>query len=494
MRALHPPEFLPRLLALAMAASLGACAVGPDYQRPSAPEGVSAPAFKEGGQWKTATPASADSAKPWWSAFGDSRLDALVEEANRANQDVQVAEAQYRQAQALVQNARSDFFPTLGANASVDRQRGKNAFGVSTLGNSHAWSLDASWEPDLWGRVRRGVENASDNAQASDADLAAARLAVQASVVSDYIQLRVADAQQKLFERTLEAFRKSLKITQSQYRAGVVTRGDVELANTTLQAAQAQAVDNDLTRRQLEHAIAVLLGKTPSQFSIAQDEFALRLPEVPVGVPSELLERRPDIAGAERRAAAANAGIGVAQAAYYPSLSLTASGGFGGAGLGPWLAAPDKVWALGFALAGTLLDGGARSAQVAQARAAFDASAAQYRKTVLGGFQEVEDNLAALELLARERESQDLAVKSAREAERVALSQYRAGTTTFLSVVTAQSLALTNERTALDLQGRQFAASVALVKAVGGGWNAARLQVSAGASPAEPDKTASAGK
>jgi NodT family efflux transporter outer membrane factor (OMF) lipoprotein len=220
----------------------------------------------------------------------------------------------------------------------------------------------------------------------------------------------------------------------------------------------------------------------------------LRLPEVPVGVPSELLERRPDIAGAERRAAAANAGIGVAQAAYYPSLSLTASGGFGGAGLGPWLAAPDKVWALGFALAGTLLDGGARSAQVAQARAAFDASAAQYRKTVLGGFQEVEDNLAALELLARERESQDLAVKSAREAERVALSQYRAGTTTFLSVVTAQSLALTNERTALDLQGRQFAASVALVKAVGGGWNAARLQASAGASPDEPDKTASAGK
>ena len=475
-----------RILCLALAASLTACAAGPDYQRPASPEGATAPAFKEGSGWKTAAPASADTAQPWWTAFADPRLDALVAEAVSANQDIRIAEAQYREAQALVQNAQSAWYPKLGADASVSRARGKTPAGSTTLGNAHAWSLQASWEPDLWGRVRRADEGASDSAQASEADLAAARLAVQAELANDYIQLRVADAQQKLYQRTLEAYRKSLQITQSQYRAGVVTRSDVELANTTLQAAQAQATDTELTRRQLEHAIAVLLGKTPSSFSLPPDDLALTLPQVPVGLPSELLERRPDIAGAERRAASANAGIGFAQAAYYPTLSLTASGGFSGAGLGRWLAAPDKVWALGVALAGTLVDGGLRSAQVAQARAVFDASAAQYRKTVLAGFQEVEDNLAALALLAQERDAQDQAVRSARAAQRVSLSQYRAGTTTYLSVVTAQALALTNERTALQLQGRQFAASVALVKAVGGGWNASQLQASPG--------TASAGK
>jgi len=481
-----------RILCLALAALLTACTVGPDYRRPALPEGVAAPAFKEGGSWQTsgswkaATPASADTARPWWADFGDPQLDALVAEATSANPDIRIAEAQYREAQALVQNARSAGYPTVGVDASASRARSKTATGSTTLGNAHAWSLQAGWEPDLWGRVRRAVEGASDSAQASEADLAAAHLAIQAELANDYIQLRVADAQQKLFDRTLEAYRKSLQITQSQYRAGVVTRSDVELANTTLQAAQAQAIDTELTRRQLAHAIAVLLGKTPSTFSLPPGELALQLPQVPVGLPSELLERRPDIAGAERRAAAANAGIGIAQAAYYPTLSLTAGGGFSGAGLGRWLAAPDKVWALGAALAGTLLDGGLRNAQVAQARAVFDASAAQYRKTVLAGFQEVEDNLAALELLAQERVAQDKAVSSARAAERVSLSQYRAGTTTYLSVVTAQALALTSERTALQLEGRQFAASVALVKAVGGGWNAAQLQASA--------NTASAGK
>ncbi|VTU28004.1 efflux transporter outer membrane subunit [Variovorax sp. PBL-E5] len=494
MPGLHRPEFLPRLLCLALAASLTACAVGPDYQRPAPPEGAVAPSYREGGNWKAATPSSVDPTQPWWTAFGDPRLDALVAEANAANQDIRVAEAQYREAQALVQNAQAAWYPTVGVNVAGSRARSRSAPGPTTLGNGHAWSLNAAWEPDLWGRVRRAVEGASDTAQASEADLAAAHLTVQAAVVNDYIQLRVADAQQKLYERTLEAYRKSLQITQSQYRAGIVTRGDVALANTTLQDAQAQAIDTDLTRRQLEHAIAVLLGKTPSQFSLPPDALALRLPQVPVGVPSELLERRPDIAGAERRAASANAGIGLAQSAYYPTLALTASGGFSGAGLVSWAAAPDKVWALGAAVAGTLFDGGQRSAQVAQARAAFDASAAQYRKTVLAGFQEVEDNLAALDLLAREREAQDQAVTSARDAERVSLSQYRAGTTTYLSVVTAQALALTNERSSLELQGRQFAASVALVKAVGGGWNADQLQTRDAASPQATDKTASAGK
>jgi NodT family efflux transporter outer membrane factor (OMF) lipoprotein len=474
-----------RILCLALAAaSLAGCAVGPDYQRPALAEGVAAPAFKEIGQWKPAAPGTVDATQPWWTGFGDSRLNALVEQADAANQDIRIAEAHYRQAQALVQGAEAAWWPGVGATAGVNRGRAKNAFGVSSIGDGHAWSLQASWEPDLWGRVRRAVEGASDTAQASQADLAAARLAVQASMATDYIALRVADAQQALYTRTVEAYRKSLQISQSQYRAGVVTRADVELANTTLQSTMAQALDIEIARRQLEHAIAVLLGKTPSEFSLPPDALALTLPQTPVGVPSELLERRPDIAAAERRAASANAGIGFAQAAYYPTLSLSAAGGFAGAGFGSWLNAPDKVWSLGAALAGTLFDGGLRSAQVAQARATFDASAAQYRQTVLAGFQDVEDNLAALDLLAQERTVQDAAVQSARTAERVSLAQYRAGTATYLAVITAQTLALNNERTALQLQGRQYAASVALVKAVGGGWNASQIQASTAASPA----------
>ncbi len=325
-----------RILCLALAVSLTACAVGPDYQRPSLPEGVDAPAFKESGDWKPATPASVDATQPWWTAFGDVRLNALVEEADHANQDIRVAEAQYREAQALVQNAQSAWSPTLGGGASVSRARSLNRRRPDPVGNSHSWALQAGWEPDLWGRARRGVEGASDSAQAGDADLAAARLAIQAEVVNDYILLRVADAQQQFFTRTVEAYQKSLQITQSQYRVGVATRADVELANTTLQSTQAQAIDIEIARRQAEHAIAVLLGKTPSQLSIPPDALALTQPPVPTVLPSELLERRPVIAAAERRVASANAGIGFAQAAYYPTLSLCAAGGFAGAGFGNW--------------------------------------------------------------------------------------------------------------------------------------------------------------
>jgi len=482
-----------RILCLALAASLTACAVGPDYQRPSLPEGVDAPAFKESGDWKPATPASVDASQPWWTALGDVRLNALVEEANGANQDIRIAEAQYREAQALVQNAQSALFPTLNGDASVTRSRSKSVLGPS-VGNSHAWALQAGWEPDLWGRARRGVEGASDSAQASDADLAAARLAIQAEVATDYILLRVADAQQQLYARTVAAYQKSLQITQSQYRAGVATRADVELASTTLQSTQAQAIDIEIARRQAEHAIAVLLGKTPSQFSIPPDVLALTLPPVPALLPSQLLERRPDIAGAERRVASANAGIGFAQAARYPTLALSAAGGFSGSGFGNWFSTPDRVWALGAALAGPIFDGGLRESQVVQARAVFDAAAAKYRQTVLSGFQEVEDNLASLNLLAQERGVQEGAVTSARNAERVTLTQFRAGTTPYLAVITAQALALSNERTALQLQGRQFAASVALIKAVGGGWDTSQLQASAGASPGASGPVASTDK
>ncbi len=458
------------LLVAAIAALLAGCTVGPDYVRPAPPPGTEQAAFKESGLWRPATPATSDSGTAWWMAFGDRELDALVDEANRSNQTVQQAEAQYREAQALVQGARAAFFPTVGLGASVQRARTQSN-GAPVMGDTHGWSLQASWEPDLWGGVRRRTESALASAEASASDLAAARLAVQAAVVNNYLQLRLADEQKALFARTIEGYQKSLALTQAQYRAGVVTASDVALARNTLASAQAQAVDVDLTRRQIEHALAVLLGRAPAAFAIQPAPLAATLPQTPVGVPSVLLERRPDVAAAERRVAAANAKIGVAVAAWYPNLTLGASGGYQGLGLGPWFSTPERVWALGASLAATLFDGGARSAQVSQARAAFDAAAANYRQTVLAGFQEVEDNLAALSDLETERQAQAEAARSARESERVLLAQYRAGTTNYTSVITSQSLALSADRAVLQVQGRQFAASIALIKALGGGWS-----------------------
>ena len=467
---------LRRALAWAVFLALGVagCSAGPDYQRPAPPPGVDLPAFKESGLWRPAAPAQIDPQGRWWTAYGDAPLNALVEQANAANPTLAQAEAQYRQAQALAAGARAALYPTAGLGASVSRSRSITS-GVSSLGNAHAWSLEASWEPDLWGGARRNVEAAGDAAQASAADLAAARLAVQAAVADNYLQLRLADEQRALYASTIEGYQKALALTQAQYRAGVVTSADVALAQNTLAAAQAAAADVDLTRRQLEHALAALLGQTPGAFDLPAAPLQAELPAAPPGLPSQLLERRPDIAAAERRVAAANAQIGVAQAAYFPNLTLGASGGYQGSGFGPWFLAPGRVWALGATLAGTLFDGGARSAQVEQARANLDAAAAGYRQTVLNGFQEVEDNLAALGELAREQAAQQEAARAAHESARVLLAQYRAGTASYTAVVTAQALALTADRAVLQLRGRQFAASVALIKAIGGGWDASQL-------------------
>ncbi len=466
------------LTALCAALLMAGCAVGPDYQPPPVPGGASQAAFKEDGPWRPAAPKAADAESPWWSQFGDPQLDALVAQAMTASPTLAQASATYRQAQALVDGASAGFFPTVGASASGGRGRSKSN-GTSVLGDTHAWSLQAAWEPDFFGKVSRGAEAAADSAQASAADLAAARLALQAAVVNDYIQLRLDDRQKALYARTVAGYRDSLRLAQAQYRAGTALRSDVALAESNLASAEAQAIDIDLTRRQLEHALAVLLGRTPGEFSLPplteEAPSPLALPVTPPGLPSQLLERRPDIAGAERRVAAANAQIGVATAAYYPDFTLSASGGFSGAGLTAWARTPDKVWALGFALAASIYDGGARSAKVAQARAAFDGAAAGYRQTVLAAFQDVEDNLAALRELAREREAQNRAVTAARDSLRVVLSQYRAGTANYTTVVTTQALALTAERSALQLEGRQYAASVALVKALGGGWGTGQL-------------------
>lgn len=446
---------------------LAACAAGPDYVRPA----FDAPlAYKETGPWKTAEPQQVDSQHPWWALYGDNTLDALIVDANQANQNIAQAEAQVRQAKAIADAARAGFFPTVGATAGAGRAR-TNGNGI-VLGNAVTVGLEASWEPDLWGGVRRAVEAGKAGSQASADDLAAARLSVQATLAQDYFQLRATDRQVALYQRTVDAYRQALTLTQHQYEAGVALRSDVALAQTQLETADAQRIDLQVQRAQLEHAIAILLGKAPALFTLPVIDAPLaRLPVIPTGLPSELLERRPDIAGAERRAAQANANIGVARAAYFPSLLLSASAGSNANSLATLFSAPSRVWALGAVLAGTIFDGGLRRAHDAQAVAAYDVTVAQYRQKVLGGFQEVEDNLAVLRVLAQESVVQDRAVAAAQLSERLALSQYRAGTANYLGVVTAQALLLANQRTAVQLLGRQQIASVALIKATGGGWN-----------------------
>lgn len=457
--------------ALAAVALLAACAAGPDYVRPT----LDVPAaYKEAGSWKTAEPQAADSRQPWWEAYRDPVLNGLMQDAERANQNIRLAEAQYRQAQALADAARSGLYPNVGANVGAQRAL-TNSTGIKE-GDVYSVGLSASWVPDLWGSVRRSIESGDASAQASADDLAGAHLSIQTALAQDYLQLRITDQQRALYAATTAAYARALKLTRAQRAAGIAFASDVALAESQLTSAQAQAVDLDASRAQLEHAIAILTGRTPAQFSLAPasdaQPFAVELPATPTGLPSQLLERRPDIAGAERRAAAANANIGVARAAYYPNLVLSAGGGFSSGAFGSLFDTPSRVWSLGAALAQTVFDGGLRRAHDAQAVAAYDASVAQYKLTVLTGFQQVEDNLATLQVLDREAEFQAQAVQAGQTAERLALSQYRAGTATYLAVVTAQTLSLTNQRTAVQLRGRQLAASVSLIAATGGGWNA----------------------
>jgi len=474
----------PSLLALAAAALLSACAAGPDYVRPTLPV---PDAYKEAGGWKPADPRPAASGLAWWTAYGDPVLDGLEADAGQANQTVRQAEATYRQARALADADRAGLFPSLGIDAGAQRAR-TNTSGVKT-GDGYTLGLAAGWEPDLWGSVRRTLEGGNASAQASGDDLAAARLSIQTTLAQDYLQLRVADQQRDLYATTVEAYAKSVKLTRAQHDAGVALQSDVSSAEAQLAQAQAAAVDLEATRAQLEHAIAVLTGRAPAQFALAaapaNQPLALKMPATPAGLPSALLEHRPDIAAAERRAAAANANIGVARAAYFPQLTLSASGGFSAAALGNLFDAPARVWSLGAALAQTIFDGGLRSARTAQAEAAYDAAVAQYKATVLDGFQQVEDQLALLRLLDQEATLQDQAVRSSQQAEQSALAQYRVGTLSYLNVVTAQALSLSNQRSALQLRGRLVAASISLVAATGGGWSATDSTAVA-ANPAQP--------
>ena len=458
-----------------LAAVLAGCMVGPDYVRPVAP----APAeFKEAAGWKVAQPSDAAPRGEWWAVFNDADLDALVAQVDISNQTVLAAEARVREALAATQASRAALFPVVNANfAGVrsSRTTGTNATSSSGVANSYNLGLTASWEVDLWGGIRRGVEASSSSAQATAAELAGARLSAQALLAQDYLLLRVQDAQIALLRETVATFERSLQLTRNQYAAGIVARGDVAQAEAQLKSTQAQVMDAMLVRAQLEHAIAVLVGKPPSELAIAPKPLATVFPDIPVEVPSALLERRPDIAAAERRTASANAQIGVAQAAFFPALTLSASGGVQSSVIGSLLSLPSRYWAVGGSIAQAVFDAGLRSAQKEQAIAVYDETVANYRATVLGGFQDVEDNLAALALLAQEAALQDEAVKAAQQSAAIAINQYKAGTASYLAVVVLQATALSSERTALSIHGRRLTASVGLIKALGGGWNADAL-------------------
>ncbi len=457
---------------------LASCAIGPDYKRPEAAAQTN---FKEAGNWKIATPNDNANRGKWWEAFGDRELNILVEQVDINNQNLKLAEAKYRQAQALGASARSSFFPTISASSSATRSgRGVSnsaantsigaASGASSVSNSYNLNANFNWELDLWGRIRRQVESSNASIEASAADLASARLSAQSELASNYFQLRVTDAQKQLLDDTVAAFAKSLELTKNRYNVGVAGRVDVAQAETQLKSSQVLTLDLGIQRAQLEHAIALLIGKAPGNFTLPESKWAMTLPSIPLSLPASLLERRPDIASAERRAAAANAQIGVAMTAYYPTLSLAASGGYGGAALSDWISAPNRFWSLGPSLAATILDFGKRGAASDQAIAVYDQTVATYRQTVLQAFQEVEDNLAALRILEAEAKVQDEAVRASRESVALTLNQYKAGTISYLNVVSVQTSQLANERNAMTLAGRRLTASVALIKALGGGW------------------------
>ena len=459
------------LLYTLLTAQLTGCMVGPDYVRPEVP--VSAE-FKEVKGWKQAQPHDGTLPSKWWEIFNDPKLTELEEQVAGANQSIIQAEAQYRQAQHLVQSAQSSLLPVATLTGTFNRFKAATGQSVAVAGvrNLFGQAVNVAWEPDLWGSVRRQIEANTGNAQASAATLHSLILSSQAALAENYFQLKALDAQKALLDETVASYQKTLVITQNRYAVGVVAKADVVQAETQLETVRAQAINLGIQRAKLEHAIAVLIGKTPAELSLAVAPLTAQAPAIPLSLPSELLERRPDIAAAERKIAAANAEIGVAKAAYYPTLNLASTNGFQSTTADNLFTMARRYWALGPAgLALTLFDGGAKNAQYKQAIAAYDANVAAYRQTVLTGFQEVEDNVAALRILDEEKQAQDKAVAAANQALTLINNQYQAGTVSYINVMTAQAAALSNRQTAVQLQGQQLAASVLLVKALGGGWN-----------------------
>jgi NodT family efflux transporter outer membrane factor (OMF) lipoprotein len=476
-----------QVLAVSLVAlsALDGCVKGPKYAKPQ----VQIPAnykeitpdnFKETDNWKLARPADDVIRGKWWEVFKDSQLSALEEHVNISNQSIALADANFRAARALVKQSRSQYFPTVTTSPSIVTSRPSsrisqaNGSGTRVV-TDYSLPFDASWEPDLWGRIRNTVSASAFEAQATAADLENVRLSVQAELAFDYYQLRALDAQKQLLDSTVVAFQQALELTQVRYQTGIASDEDVAQAETQLKTTQAQATDLGILRAQLEHAIAVLTGQPASTFSISAEPLQATPPAIPFGLPSQLLERRPDIAAAERRVAEANAQIGVTKAAFFPSLVLGGSAGFESTSFLNWLTLPARFWSAGPSLAQTLFDAGRRKAVTEQAVATYDGTAANYRLTVLTAFQEVEDNLAALRILSRELGQQNDAVASAQRTLSLSTERYKSGIDSYLNVITAQTTLLTNQRTVVNLQMEQMTATVELVKALGGGWNASQL-------------------
>jgi NodT family efflux transporter outer membrane factor (OMF) lipoprotein len=474
-----------RLAFLFCLAVLTGCVVGPNYHQPSTPPAPAA--FKElpppnppNGSWKQAKPSDAQLKGKWWELYRDPQLNALEEKIAVSNQTLKASMEEYFEARDQVRVARSNYYPTLTAGPSVSRTRlsnnEPNGSKVTNFQyNTFVLQGEVSWEPDLWGAVRRSVEEARANAQASAADLANVALSLQGELASDYFEMRGLDSQQQVLDNTVKADTDYLSLTQIRFKGGVATDVDVAQAETQLETVKAQDIDVGVARAQYEHAIATLTGQPASTFSLAPAPLTLSLPAIPAGVPSELLERRPDIAAAERRTAAANDQIGIAISAFYPNVQLGGAGGFESGNPGTWIQGPSELWSLGGSAIETLFDAGRRHAITDQARDAYELQTANYRQSVLNAFQEVEDNLAALRILDNEAQTQAVAVEAARRSLRISTDRYKGGVTTYLEVLTAQTTQLANERTQDDITTRQFVASVQLIEALGGGWNRTQL-------------------
>jgi NodT family efflux transporter outer membrane factor (OMF) lipoprotein len=463
------------------------CMVGPKYVKPTvsmAPEFKEQPpeSFKEADGWKPAQPGDQGLRGKWWEIFGDSQLNALEEELTISNQSVKVAEARLRQARATIRFNRSQEFPTISTSPSIvnERYSANQPYFTEALVNNGVGAftlpIDFSYEVDLWGRVRRTVSASKEEAQASAADLQTANLSLHAELAVDYFELRSADVQEQLLDDTVKAYTDALKLTQSRFDGGAAPKADVAQAKTQLDGARVQDTDVTVMRAQYEHAIATLIGKPPAEFSITPSpKTALQLPAIPVGLPASLLERRPDIAAGERRVAEANDQIGIARAAFFPSLVLGATAGFTGTSITNWFNWPSRFWAVGPQMSQTIFDAGRRHAVSEGATANYDGTVASYRQTTLTAFQEVEDNLAALRILDKEAQQQREATTSAEESLQLFTNRYQGGVDNYLQVITAQTVLLTNQRNDIDIQRRRMDASVLLVKAVGGGWDVSQL-------------------
>jgi len=463
--------------------------VGPKYTRPAAPlapefKEATPESFKEMSGWKVAQPSDQTLRGKWWELFNDSQLNALEEQVDPANQTLKAAEANFRAARANIRFNRADQAPTLSVNPSVGAVRNSanqpyfNKANVNSGSGSFTLPIDLGYEVDLWGRIRRSVTAAREQAQASAADMETARLSLHAELAIDYFSLRSADGQKKLLDETVKAYQDALQLTQDRYDGGAAPLSDVAQARTQLQSAQVQDTDLGIQRAEFEHAIAVLVGKPPAQLSISSTPVTVQqpaLPDIPGALPSQMLERRPDISAEERRMAAANEQIGIAQAAFYPTLSLSASAGFTGTSVLNWFSWPSRFFAVGPVLSQTIFDHGRRSASSDIVRAQYDATVADYRQAALTAFQQVEDNLAALRLLESEAQQQHAATESALQSLDLFKTRYEGGVDTYLQVITWQTSALQNERNDIDITRRRLEASVLLIKALGGGWDVQQL-------------------